>query len=116
MRYLATLSFVLASLSGVASAQTAVSPAVLLAHGATYDAKRVTVAGTVAKVVHKTSSRGNAYTTFDLCAGSQCIRVFEFGTPSISAGSTLTVTGTFAVEKHVGSVVYRNELDVESGN
>ncbi len=116
MRQLIPLLFALAALSGIATAQTAVSPADLLAHGATYDGKSVTVAGAVANITHKTSARGNAYTTFDLCAGSACIRVFEFGTPTIIAGATVTLTGTFTVAKHVGSTVYHNELDVDSGD
>jgi hypothetical protein len=115
MRYFISFGLALTLLCGAAAAQAAVTPADLLAHGATYDGKSVTVAGTVGSIVHKTSARGNAYTTFDLCTGSACIRVFEYGAPSLTTGQSLTVTGTFAVEKHVGSSVYHNELDVESG-
>jgi len=94
-------------------AQATLSPADLLAHGATYDGKSVAVAGTIAHIVHKTSRRGNAYTTFDLCAGTSCIHVFEYGNASVTEGATGTFTGTYSVEKHVGSDVYHDELDVE---
>ncbi len=107
----ALLCFVLAG--SAALAQATVTPGDLLAHGATYDGKMVTVSGTVARIEHKTSKSGNNYTTFDLCTGSQCIRVFEYGNPSITAGSTAALTGTYSVEKHVGSAIYHDELDVE---
>jgi hypothetical protein len=115
MKHASALLLALAVTAGPAIAQTPLSPVALVTNGATYDGKTVTVAGAAENVVHKTSKRGNTYTTFDLCAGSSCIHVFEFGTVAIAGGVT-TVTGTFSVEKHVGSSVYHNELDVESGN
>lgn len=114
MNFASALVLLLAAGSASALAQTALSPAAVLAHGAQYDGKSITVAGTVAHVVHKTSHRGNAYTTFDLCSGTSCIHVFEYGNMTVTAGAASTQTGTYSVEKHVGTDVYHNELDVES--
>lgn len=99
--------------TGVALAQTTVTPADLLAHGATYDGQHVSVTGTAAHVTHKTSHRGNAYTTYDLCSGAGCIHVFSFGSANVQDGASVTVAGTYSVEKHVGSDVYHDELDVD---
>lgn len=101
--------------SGVALAQAPLSPADLLAHGSTYDGQHVSVAGTASHVAHKTSHRGNAYTTYDLCSGTSCIHVFQYGdAANVHDGLTLTVTGTYSVVKQVGDDVYHNELDVEN--
>ena len=62
----AVLAFVAAT-TARAPAQAPLTPADLLAHGPTYDGKSVSVAGTIANVVHKTSHRSNPYTTFELC-------------------------------------------------
>lgn len=113
MKFASALALSLAAGGGVALAQATLSPADLLAHGAQYDGKSVTVAGTVAHIVHKTSHRGNAYTTFDLCSSTSCIHVFEYGNVTVTAGATTTQTGMYSVEKHVGTDVYHNELDVE---
>ena len=107
------LALILAAIPALAAAQAPITPADLLANGARYDGKSVTVSGTVGHVDHKTSRRGNPYTTFDLCAGASCIHVFEFGAATVSEGATATLTGTYSVEKHEGSAVYHNELDVE---
>lgn len=112
MNALKALLFVLAATT-VASAQTTLTPADLVAHGSTYDGQHVSVTGTAAHVEHRTSHRGNAYTTYDLCSGTSCIHVFAFGSPNVQEGASVTVSGTFAVEKHVGSAVYHNELDVD---
>lgn len=115
MKSLATLASLLALATTTVIAQTPITPADLLAHGATYDGQHVSVTGTAGNVVHKTSRRGNAYTTFDLCSGTSCVHVFEFGNASVAEGASITVNGTYSVERHVGSDVYHNELDVGNG-
>lgn len=115
MKTRVALLFAFLLAQGIAAAQAPLSPADVLAHGASYDGKQIAIAGTVAKIEHRTSHHGNAYTTFDLCDGSSCIHVFEFGAPELTAGQTLTVRGRFSLEKHVGTAVYRNELDAASG-
>ncbi|MGH7737575.1 MAG: hypothetical protein ACREMP_06880 [Candidatus Tyrphobacter sp.] len=114
MKLLSLVLLAYAMCGAGALAQASLSPAELLAHGSAYDGHTVTVAGTVHRIVHRVSHRGNAYTTFDLCFDASCIRVFEFGNASIADGASTTVSGTFSVEKRVGSTVYRNELDVQS--
>jgi hypothetical protein len=93
-------------------AQILVTAASLLAHASSYDGKMVTISGTVERVAHRVSHKGNSYTTFSLCDQSRCVRVFEFGSPAIADGQTRTVTGTFAVARHVGPATYRDEIDV----
>jgi hypothetical protein len=101
-----------AARSGQALAQNPLTVGVLLTHGAAYDGKLVTVAGTAKHVEHKTSKRGHAYTIFELCDLTDCVRVFQYGTLPVTDGQSRTVTGIFAVEKRVGSVVYHDEIDV----
>jgi len=73
------------------------------------------VSGTVAQLAQKTSRRGNDYTTFDLC-DTACIHVYSFGHPKIANRQTLTVTGKFAADKHVGNLEFKNELDADEGS
>lgn len=112
----AALTFLVA-LSAVARADDAAPAKIadILAAPATYDGKHLLVSGTAAHVVHRTSARGNAYTTFDLCDGSACMHVFSFGAPNVAEGATLSVPGMFAAEKHVGSQTFKNELDADQG-
>ncbi len=102
---------VLASL-GLAGPQMIATPADLLAHAPRFDGKMVTTAGTVKGIQRRVMRNGNAFTLFDLCEETRCVHVFEYGTPSIADGQTRTVTGTFFIEKRVGSAVYRDQIDV----
>jgi hypothetical protein len=90
---------------------TALAPGDLLAQAATYDGKTVAVAGTVSDFRSHVSHKGNAYATFELCAASRCVHVFEWGTASLAEGESLTVHGTFSVEKHVGRYTFYNEVE-----
>lgn len=95
---------------------TTLAPGDVLANGATYDGKTVAVAGTVSDFRSHVSHKGNAYATFELCASSSCVHVFEWGTESRSEGRSLTVHGTFSVEKHVGRYTFYNEIDADDGS
>jgi hypothetical protein len=113
----AALTFLLASAVVARSADVAATAKIadILAAPAAYDGKHLVVSGTAAHVEHRTSHRGNAYTVFDLCDGSTCLHVFSFGSPTVNEGATISVPGTFAAEKHVGSQTFKNELDVDQG-
>jgi len=87
----------------------------ILAAPASFDGKHLTVNGNVQQLSAKTSRRGNAYTTFDLCDAS-CIHVYSYGHPKIANGQTLTVNGTFFADKHVGNADFKNELDADDGS
>ncbi len=120
MNITAAVLFALAISCEIAFAQTPLVPGQLLENSSAYDGKLVTATGEITNVVHKTSKAGNAYTTFDLCtirlnarAHTQCVHVFQYGSPPLVTGQGTTVTGIFSVEKHVGSSVFHNEIDVE---
>lgn len=94
---------------------SAATIAQVLGNPSSYDGQHVELNGTVERVKQKVSHRGNPYVTFSLCS-NQCIHVFAFGSPSISEGQTITVRGTFAAVKHVGSYTFYNELDADDGS
>ena len=87
----------------------------VLGHPSTYDGQHVDVSGQISHLKQKTSHKGNPYVTFSLCS-DQCVHVFAFGSPSITDGQTITVHGTFAAVKRVGSYTFRNEIDADDGS
>ncbi|HET9392650.1 MAG TPA: hypothetical protein VFO29_03850 [Candidatus Rubrimentiphilum sp.] len=89
--------------------------ATILAAPASFDGQHVTVNGTIQQLSERTSRRGNDYTTFDLCDGS-CVHVYSYGHPKLSNGQTLTVSGKFFADKHVGNADFKNEIDVDEGS
>lgn len=100
-------------------AATAVAPAQIagiLANPAAFDGQHLSVTGTVADLAEKTSRRGNAYTTFELCDGTACIHVYSYGHPKLTNGQSLTVGGKFFAVKHVGSLDFKNELDADENS
>jgi hypothetical protein len=102
-----------------APAATAIAPvqiSALLANPTSFDSQHLSVAGTIAKLTAKTSRRGNDYTTFDVCDGTSCVHVYSYGHPKLTNGQTLTVSGKFFADKHVGNVDFKNELDADEGS
>lgn len=87
----------------------------ILSNPSRYDGQHVALTGSVTSLHSKVSVRGNPYVTFSLCS-DRCIDVFAFGRSTIRDGQTITVHGTFAVVKHVGSYTYHNELDADDGS
>jgi hypothetical protein len=94
----------------------------LLKNPAKFDNKAVTVTGKVDHFKAKTSKAGRKYFTFDL-VGSGNYRglrpqIAVYGQvelkPLPKNGDKVEATGLFAKERHVGSSVYKNELDVTS--
>jgi hypothetical protein len=87
----------------------------ILAAPSSFDGQHLTVNGTVQQLSEKTSRRGNDYTTFDLCDAS-CIHAYSYGHPKIANGQTLTVSGKFFADKHVGTLDFKNEIDADEGS
>ena len=90
--------------------------AAVLANPTSFDTQHLSVSGTVAQLAEKTSKRGNAYATFDLCDGTSCMHVYSYGHPKLTNGQTVTVNGKFFADKHVGSLDFKNELDADEGS
>jgi hypothetical protein len=102
-----------------APAATAFAPAqisALLANPTSFDSQHLSVTGAIAQLAEKTSRRGNDYTTFDLCDGTSSVHVYSYGHPKLTNGQTLTVSGKFFADKHVGSLDFKNELDADEGS
>lgn len=110
-----TIALTLMAASPVPAITAPAAIADILANPASFDGKHLAVTGTIANLAPKTSKRGNDYTTFDLC-DTKCIRVYSYGHPKLSNGQKLTVNGTFAADKHVGSLDFKNELDADEGS
>ena len=87
----------------------------IVANPAAFDGKRVSVHGTVADVKQKTSHRGNDYTLFDVCE-AKCVHVYAHGHPGLANGAVVTVTGTFAASKSLGSFTVTNQIDADDGS
>lgn len=80
-----------------------------------YDGQKVTIQGKVSAIKHRTSKRGNQYTTFDVTdASGGPIKVFTWGWPKISNGDRVEVTGIFQRVKRVGRYIFYNEIEATS--
>ena len=73
---------------------------------AAFDQKTVVVSGTATSVTHRTSWRGNPYTTFHVADQGQSVKVFRFGTPTIKDDESVDVRGVFQRVKHVGQYTF----------
>ena len=109
------LALMAASPSPAPTVTPATHIADILANPTSFDGQHLSVSGSVAQLAEKTSRRGNDYTTFDLCE-TACVHVYSYGHPKIANGQTLTVTGKFFADKHVGSLDFKNELDADEGS
>lgn len=111
-RLAATLVF---GFSVLAFAIDKATVAEVLKDPAKFDDKVVTVTGKVTKFKQKTSKAGNPYYNFKLVGkGEEELSVYGRGKaePAPEDGQMVEVTGKFAKEKKVGSVTYKNEIDV----
>lgn len=102
--------------SMMAFAFEAVSVPDLLKDPSKYDGKDVSVTGVVEGYQERTSKGGNNYTTFRVKAEAKTVNVWMKNHPAeqqkLKNGYTVVVTGVFAMEKKVGEVVFKNEIDV----
>lgn len=87
----------------------------IVANPTTFDGKHVSVHGTVADVKQKTSRKGNDYTLFDVCE-SKCVHVYAHGHVGVTDGAIVTVGGTFAAVKQLGSYTITNQIDADDGS
>jgi hypothetical protein len=93
----------------------AVPPSQIVGNPTTYDGKHLTVSGSVRHVTAKTSRRGNAYETFDLCDNS-CVKIFAWGHRELREGQHLSVSGTFDASNTSGDYTFYYELDADEGS
>ncbi len=93
-----------------------VAVADLLKDPAKFNDKIVTVTGKVMKFKQKTSKAGNPYYNFKLVGKTDedVISVYGRGTLSkeLENETMVDVTGKFVKEKKVGTVTFKNEVDV----
>lgn len=80
-----------------------------------WDGKRVRMPGSVVNLKKKRSRSGNLYSTFSLSdkEGNR-VNVFKWGHPAIDDGEQIEVEGVFRKEKHVGKLIFYNELEAET--
>ena len=74
----------------------------------------VEVEGIAKDIQHKTSTKGNKYTTFDLEDNGKEVAVFSWGHFSVSPGDRVFLEGTYHKTKTVGSYTFYNEIKNES--
>jgi hypothetical protein len=90
---------IVGGLSACAGSGT-LSPRDLLARPSTYDGKTVSVVGTVANYLGYVSyDRSNPGVTFDLCAASSCVHVYEYADQGYTDGQSTMVRGAFSIRK-----------------
>lgn len=92
-------------------AQTAVTVAGLLQNPDQYDAKAISVAGTIVAYRERVSAKGNPYTTFRLRDRGSDVSVFSWKHPGLKNGIRVRVIGTFAATKRVGQYTFHNEIE-----
>ncbi len=108
----------LALLSAVAFAADKLTVKELQAETKKFDGKEVAVTGNVESFKQKVSRAGNDYFTFKLVDKDdkkKLVNVFGHEKPkeTLKDGQTLTVTGTFRLEKKVGDNTFKNEIQVQ---
>ena len=87
----------------------------LVSNPAQFDGQTVTLQGTAIMVKATTSSRGNAYTTFQVNdATGAAVRVFTWGHPGLKDGQPVEVVGVFQRVKRVGRYTFYNEVEARS--
>ena len=87
----------------------------LISNPAQFDGQTVTLQGTAIMVKATTSSRGNAYTTFQVNdATGAAVRVFTWGHPGLKDGQPVEVVGVFQRVKRVGRYTFYNEVEARS--
>jgi hypothetical protein len=94
---------------GALSPAQAVTIDQLLRDPAAYDGKHVAVSGKISALRQRTSAKGYAYSTFELCSPS-CVHVFTFGHPKLEDGQQFTVRGMFSAVHTLGGHTYKNEI------
>jgi len=80
---------------------------------AKYDGKVVEVTAPVAGFKQKTSQAGNKYFTLKLAEDGKTVNDYSRGElgKELKDGAKVMVTGIFRVEKKLGSLVFKNEID-----
>jgi hypothetical protein len=92
----------------------------LLQYGKKFDAKEVVTRGFVADFEQRISRAGNAYFVFKLKADTKpkakWVNVYGRGKldPAAKNGQNVDVTGTYRVEKKVGSSTFKNEIETRA--
>lgn len=114
MKKLISISFVLAAIAAAAIAAEKVAIADLLKDPAKYDGKAVMVIGKVKEFKQRTSKAGNPYFTFKVETDGKRVSIYGRGKqePELKDDQSVQVTGKFAKEKKVGSLTFKNELDI----
>jgi len=126
--------------AGAVAAQAAsIPPSTVLANVARYDARTVTVAGSVlfdrpaissvafyvapGRKAPSPPPPGKPYEVFVVCdsrsagydpAAAHCLRVFTWGHPSLREGQRVVVRGTFSRVKRVSGLAFQNEIEADS--
>lgn len=102
------------ALASLALAAEKASVRDLLTNGKKFDGKVVTVTGSVDAFQARTSKAGNPYFVFKLKEKDQTINVYGRGKldKDLKSGAKVEITGKYAVEKKVGKLTFKNEVDV----
>jgi hypothetical protein len=105
-----------ALLAAVAFAGEKISVSDFLKKVDTYDHKVVTIAGKADNFKAKTSKKGNAYFTFRILGNTEDEKVYVFSQGKLDKelkdGTKVEVTGKFEKEKKVGTLTFKNEIDI----
>lgn len=116
-RTIATYSALCLALFAIAQNKAVLTVDELLKAAKKYDAKVVQVRGKLVKFELKTSKKGNKYTVGQIVGMDvkKPVNVYQKGHPDsklqLKSGAYVIVTGTYKIEKKVGSDVYKNEID-----
>lgn len=90
----------------------------LLKDAKKFDKQEVKVRGTIDRLDLKVSKKGNKYTTLSLIGKDpkKFVKVYMKGHPDaklkLAKGKVITAFGKYAVEKKLGTSIFKNEVDV----
>lgn len=85
----------------------------VLANPKKWDGRGIVVKGLVGNYQKKTSKAGNKYTTFTVETNKKFLNVYvrDHLKPEPKNGDLVVCDGIFRVEKKVGSMTFKNEID-----
>lgn len=111
----ALISFSSAQKAGAPVTPKPMTVEAFLPKAKSFDQKVVAVQGKIIKLKFKTSKKGNTYTTFELSSadGKKTVTVYSRDKmdPKLVDGMVVVATGKYSVEKKLGTLVFKNEVD-----
>ena len=103
-------------IAATAFAQVQTTTVAIMKDGKKFDKKEVVVKGKVEDYKRKTSRKGSKYTSFKVSDGGKFLNVYmkDHLPKDLKDGQMVEVRGIFKVEKKVGTMIFKNEIEISA--